>query len=261
MYNVLKEVIFIKRKEITFIVSFISFFGFGLGLFLFIEGKLFEASISLSFSLFLFLLILILSFKKSKDDINHEDHSKENNKLTLIKQKPIDSVIKDDKVNKMKVEELDINSDQKLIDNNDNNPSKVEPIVDYITLKMTQTHFENLNSLIDQLEQENLIKDNEAFLNGFDVKEKVYAKLFPKIPTINVIKDKRTGYKVLGGINVQAIYELGQIHDKDLPYVKEVYPRTKNLVGMIEGGKLKDFDTEPPSQKFLPYRIKIKFYQ
>ena len=135
------------------------------------------------------------------------------------------------------------------------------PVVNYITLKMTQVHFENLNSLIDQIDQAKLITKNEKFEHQDNTGDEIYANLFPSLPIVNVIQDKRFGYKVLGGIDVHRIYELGYIHKDDLAYVKEVYPKTKNLDAIIIGGKLKDFQTDPPSQKFLPYRVKIKFYQ
>ena len=39
-------------------------------------------------------------------------------------------------------------------------------------------------------------------------------------------KTNKFGYDILGGFDVHHIYELGQIHDKDLAYVKEVYSET-----------------------------------
>ena len=291
MYNSQKGMIFIKRKDITFIFSFVLFLLLGAGVFLFVENKMFEASIPLVIAVVLFVLILVFNLKKNNEDSDQDeleilstdyDEAQPVIEETNLIENEYDD---EDDYNEITVKEPETMSSKEVIDvpeeinqdiivietfKNDAQNYIVEadiieeiddaPLVDYITLKMTQVHFENLNSLIDQLEQANMVKDNEDFMNGMESDDKIFAKLFPSLPIVNVIKDKRLGYKIVGGIDSGRIYELGQIHEDDLPYVKEIYPQTKNLNATIEGGKLKDFQTEPPSQKFLPYRIKIKFY-
>ena len=279
MYNIEKEVIFIKRKNITFIFSFILFILIGVGVFLFVEENTVQASALFGIAFILFILIVVFSLKKTKlnnnDIISNDLKLKDSNEAKYLSQDSIKLVKKDLEPIDNEFNELTlVNLPLKVLNGETLNRSdlKVESaylnealienvMTDYITLKMTQVHFENLNSLIDQLDQAKLIRENINFNIGNKADNKIYAKLFPNLPILNVVKDKQVGYKVLGGMDVKSVYELGQIHEDDLSYVKETYPKTKNLVGKIEGGKLKDFNTEPPSQKFLPYRIKIKFYQ
>ena len=279
MYNIEKEVIFIKRKNITFIFSFILFILIGVGVFLFVEENTVQASALFGIAFILFILIIVFSFKKTKlnnnDIISNDLKLKDSNEAKYLSQDSIKLVKKDlepidNEFNELTLVNLPLKvlngetlnrSDLKVESAYLNEPLIENVITDYITLKMTQVHFENLNSLIDQLDQAKLIRENTNFNIGNKADNKIYAKLFPNLPILNVVKDKQVGYKVLGGMDVKSVYELGQIHEDDLSYVKETYPKTKNLVGKIEGGKLKDFNTEPPSQKFLPYRIKIKFYQ
>ena len=279
MYNIEKEVIFIKRKNITFIFSFILFILIGVGVFLFVEENTVQASALFGIAFILFILIIVFSFKKTKlnnnDIISNDLKLKDSNEAKYLSQDSIKLVKKDlepidNEFNELTLVNLPLKvlngetlnrSDLKVESAYLNEPLIENVMTDYITLKMTQVHFENLNSLIDQLDQAKLIRENINFNIGNKADNKIYAKLFPNLPILNVVKDKQVGYKVLGGMDVKSVYELGQIHEDDLSYVKETYPKTKNLVGKIEGGKLKDFNTEPPSQKFLPYRIKIKFYQ
>lgn len=279
MYNIEKEVIFIKRKNITFIFSFILFILIGVGVFLFVEENTVQASALFGIAFILFILIIVFSFKKTKlnnnDIISNDLKLKDSNEAKYLSQDSIKLVKKDlepidNEFNELTLVNLPLKvlngetlnrSDLKVESAYLNEPLIENVMTDYITLKMTQVHFENLNSLIDQLDQAKLIRENTNFNIGNKADNKIYAKLFPNLPILNVVKDKQVGYKVLGGMDVKSVYELGQIHEDDLSYVKETYPKTKNLVGKIEGGKLKDFNTEPPSQKFLPYRIKIKFYQ
>ena len=279
MYNIEKEVIFIKRKNITFIFSFILFILIGVGVFLFVEENTVQASALFGIAFILFILIIVFSFKKTKlnnnDIISNDLKLKDSNEAKYLSQDSIKLVKKDlepidNEFNELTLVNLPLKvlngetlnrSDLKVESAYLNEPLIENVMTDYITLKMTQVHFENLNSLIDQLDQAKLIRENTNFNIGNKADNKIYAKLFPNLPILNVVKDKQVGYKVLGGMDVKSVYELGQIREDDLSYVKETYPKTKNLVGKIEGGKLKDFNTEPPSQKFLPYRIKIKFYQ
>lgn len=263
MYNRQKEVIFIKIKEITFIFCFIFFSLMGAAIFLFVEKSLFEAMIVFSIGLVIFTMILVYNLNQNFVDNSiseNENQLIQFNELVMVKQESAQPVILNQESKKLKAKELDLNENEFIGLTNNQSNIKI-PMVDYITLKMNQDHFENLNSLIDQLEQAKLITENEDFKNEAQSKVKIYAKLFPSLPIVNVIKDRHLGFKVLGGLDVLRIYELGQISEEDLPYVKDVYPKTKNLIAIIEGGKIKDFETDPPSQKFLPYRIKIKFYQ
>ena len=263
MYNRRKEVIFIKTKGITFVFSFIFFCLMGAAIFLFVENSLYEAVILFSIGFVVFIMILVYNFNQNYDGnsiCENEDQSTQFNELVLVKKDSADPVLLNQKFKELRAKETDLN-ENKFIGLINNQSNIKNPTIDYITLEMNQKHFENLSSLIDQLEQAKLITDNEDFKKETQSKIKIYAKLFPSLPIVNVIKDRDIGYKVLGGLDVLRIYELGQISEEDLPYVKDVYPKTKNLIATIEGGKLKDFETIPPSQKFLPYRIKIKFYQ
>ena len=133
-----------------------------------------------------------------------------------------------------------------------------------LDLKLTHQHHENLISIMEGMEELNLILDNPDFTN-YDLLPqdvKYFQYNFKDLPVITLIKQRNQTYKVMAGVNTSDLYEISLLDANEVDSIDKLYRNSQHMQGIISGGRYRmlNSDTKETIEKNQAQSVQLRIY-
>lgn len=141
-------------------------------------------------------------------------------------------------------------------------PEILNPFI--LDLKLTHQHHENLISIMEGMEELNLILDNPDFTN-YDLLPqdvKYFQYNFKDLPVITLIKQRNQTYKVMAGVNTSDLYEISLLDANEVDSIDKLYRNSQHMQGIISGGRYRmlNSDTKETIEKNQAQSVQLRIY-
>lgn len=133
-----------------------------------------------------------------------------------------------------------------------------------IQIELTDTHQENLVSLIEDMEFRRFIQRNPDYDNCDLLPKgvKYYQSNYKDIPIITIMKQRHQRHKVMAGCDTATLYEIALFEEKDYDLISTLYNNSQHMQGIISGGRYRivDLDSGELSEMIEPQSVQLRIY-
>lgn len=133
-----------------------------------------------------------------------------------------------------------------------------------LDLKLTHQHHENLISVMEGMEEMNLILDNPDYDN-YDLlpqDTKYFQYNFKDLPVVTLIKQRNQTYKVMAGVNTTDLHEISLLDSNEVDIIDNLYRNSQHMQGIISGGRYRmiNSDTKEVTEKNQAQSVQLRIY-
>lgn len=133
-----------------------------------------------------------------------------------------------------------------------------------IGLKLNDEEYENLISLMDDMEKEKQIIKNSDF-NNFDLLPhgiKYYQYIYHDIPVVSLIKQRDGSFNVMCGVNNQNLHQISTLTHENFNAISHIYENSSHIQCILNGGRYRliDLETQEEIEVSEPHKVQIRLY-